>query len=362
MNGNEAEGAIEGGPHAAAADGGERAGMLRGLVPPLLSLLLLAGCQTAPEWVHPYGAANPLTGTIYDVRRQAFVDEATMLDELADADFVLLGESHDNLDHHRLQARLVGELTRRGKRLAAVAFEMIPTSQQPQLVEHLADSGGQVAGLGDVLAWEQRGWPAFEAYRPIFAEAVGSGAQIVAAGLPVDLEAAVLASGFDALPASFVARTRLTADLPPPLAADLEHEIARRHCGELPAELVRGLMRVQRAKDASFADRLLAATGRGQGVLIAGAEHARRDWGVPRYLALLRPGARIVSLAFVEVDLAAKAPPVSLAYDYVWFTPSAHPPGHDRCSPSGIGPRQLEARRMPRAEDRPAGISLAAQM
>src|SRR5262249_38111671 len=65
-----------------------------------------------------------------------------------------------------------------------------------------------------------------------------------------------------------------------------------------------------------------------QAVLIAGAEHARRDRGAPRALAQLAPGADIVSVAFLEGDPDEKDAFSDLAaryghapvFDYVWFT------------------------------------------
>jgi uncharacterized iron-regulated protein len=64
-------------------------------------------------------------------------------------------------------------------------------------------------------------------------------------------------------------------------------------------------------------------------VLIAGAGHVRRDYGVPMYLASKMPDARVISLAFVEVSRGEPDPPAyamqfqrqTLPFDYVWFTP-----------------------------------------
>ena len=119
------------------------------------------------------------------VAGQRAVDERTLLAELERADFVLLGGAHDNLDHHRLQARLVEALGRGGgTTLAAVAFETIETDQQTVLVEQL--DRGNVAALGQVLHWEQPGGrPALVDYRPILQAAQDAGAEIVAAGLPM---------------------------------------------------------------------------------------------------------------------------------------------------------------------------------
>ena len=65
------------------------------------------------------------------------------------------------------------------------------------------------------------------------------------------------------------------------------------------------------------------------GVLIAGAGHARNDRGVPFALHAQEPGARVASVAFVEVEHGTRSPGAyaarfgskTLPFDYVWFTP-----------------------------------------
>jgi hypothetical protein len=77
----------------------------------------------------------------------------------------------------------------------------------------------------------------------------------------------------------------------------------------------------QRARDATMAERMLAAPARPV-VLIAGDGHARADRGVPAQLRARSPGARVVAVAFLEVQADARAPGPG-PYDYVWYTPRA---------------------------------------
>ena len=83
--------------------------------------------------------------------------EAALVADASGADFVLIGERHDNPEHHRLQARLVAAL-QRGHGPRAVAFEMIPAWRQLEIVEYLA-ADGDPAGLGEAIAWDAGGWP-----------------------------------------------------------------------------------------------------------------------------------------------------------------------------------------------------------
>ena len=95
----------------------------------LLALILgyvtcvLAGCS-ATSWKSPLGRNHPLTGRIWDVSSDRFIDRKTLVERLARADFVLLGERHDNPDHHMLQAEVLRDLIAVGRR-PAVGFEML---------------------------------------------------------------------------------------------------------------------------------------------------------------------------------------------------------------------------------------------
>jgi hypothetical protein len=89
------------------------------------------------------------------------------------------------------------------------------------------------------------------------------------------------------------------------------------------------MLLVQRARDAQMAENLAAAGQQDGAVLIAGAGHVRRDYGVPTYLATRTPEASVISVAFLEVSrdrleptaYAARFGRATLPFDYVWFTP-----------------------------------------
>ena len=57
-------------------------------------------------------------------------------------------------------------------------------------------------------------------------------------------------------------------------------------------------------------------------VLIAGNGHVRRDLGVPHDLAALDAAARVLSVAFLELD-EGRPGTVDAPYDAAWFTPRA---------------------------------------
>jgi uncharacterized iron-regulated protein len=201
-----------------------------------------------------------------------------------------------------------------------VAFEMVPAERQLEIVEYL-DAGGDLAGLGAALGWEASGWPEWAWYQPIAEVTLARGGQIVAADLGRTEKRAAFVQGERAFRTSFVRRTGLGEAWPPPMMVALQDELRAAYCGRPPGQVVIGMMRVQRARDAMMADRLAASAGNGGGVLIAGNAHIRNDRGVPWYLARLRPGARIVSIGLLEVQDDVVEPAADLPYDYVWYTP-----------------------------------------
>ena len=295
-------------------------------------ILALSACSTTPQASQESGGAtHPLVGQIYRVADGRVVSEANLLDAAAAADFVLIGESHGNRDHHRLQARIVSALQRDARRPRALAFEMISADRQLDVVEHLAAHPGDAAGLGAAVEWAARGWPDWALYEPIARAALANGAQIVAADLNEEQRRTVFDQGAQALRTTFVQRTGLDRNFPATLTSDLRDELRHAHCGQAPPEVLGGMYQVQRARDAMLADRLAAASGRAGGILIAGNGHVRTDRGVPWYLGRLKPAARTLSIGLVEVHDDLRRAPPDLPYDYVWFTPRVDA-GQDPCA------------------------------
>ena len=269
-------------------------------------------------------------GRIWDVAQGRWLDEPTLRTELAKAHFVLLGEQHDNADHHRLQAALVGALASKGHK-PSLAFEMLEVDQQGAVDAALAQKPGDPDAIAQAVDWAHSGWPDWTLYRPIFAEGVQLGLPIVAANLPKAQGKALGMQGTSALPPELVSRLGLDTPLPEEVSKAMRAELFQAHCGYVPEEAMEPMALVQRARDSQMAERL-AASDKGEGaILITGAGHARTDRGVPAQLARRVPGVQVRSVAFMEVSASKSKPeeyvdpPGSgkLPFDYVWFTPVA---------------------------------------
>jgi uncharacterized iron-regulated protein len=289
-------------------------------------------------WSSPLYRDHPLAGRIWDVKGNRFVDEAELLRALGSARFVVLGERHDQPDHHRLQAKLVRALASGGRK-PALAFEMLDVEQQPAVDASLARAPKDADALAAAVDWSHSGWPDWPLYRPVFAAGLETELPVVAANLPRTQVRDIVRRGPEALPATLRARLWLDTPLPEDVARSMREEQDQAHCGQLPAEMLGPMVQAQRTRDAHLADRLLTADTGDGGILITGNGHARTDRGVPAHLARRAPGKKVVSVGLLEVSPEALAPKDqaasfsagALPFDYVWFTPAT--PQEDPCAP-----------------------------
>ena len=296
----------------------------RGVCGVALAAGWLACAAPREPWVSEHGRGHPLTGRVREVATGRFLEPEALFDRLARADFVLLGERHDNPDHHRLQARTLDALVARGRR-PALAFEMLAADDGPALASARA-SGTDAIRVA--VRWDESGWPPWPLYAPLFEAALRADLPIVAANLARRDAAALRAHGPSRLEPSLRARLGLDTAAPAAEVQALAQQIHDAHCGRAPAAALPRMVTVQRAWNAGLADALLAVRARGADgtVLVAGAEHVRRDFGVPAWLARRAPQATVASVAFLEVEpeapgCAAPSAEDALPFDYVWYTP-----------------------------------------
>lgn len=267
---------------------------------------LLAAC--ADDATNPT-VPDPIVAT----RDGEVLSREALADRLATADVVILGEIHDNPDHHANQGWLIARIA-----APALAAEMLVPDQETKAAQHLG-SGGAAEDLGPVIGWAKSGWPDWEIYRPAFA-ALPAGGTLLAGGLPRETVRRAVKEGA----AGLTPDERFVAVLERPLDADvqaeMEAEMVASHCGHLPPEMASGMVEGQRLRDSSLAAAVLrghAATG-GPVVLITGNGHARKDRGVPVYIAEIAPELEIVTLG--QIEEGGQSAPGEYPFDYVWTT------------------------------------------
>ncbi len=291
-------------------------------------------------WISEYQRGHPLAGRIWQPGTARFVAPEAVVAALGEARFVLLGEKHDNADHHRIQAWLVAETIAAGRR-PALAFEMFASDQQAPLDAYLAAHPRDAAGIGAAVNWAKSGWPDWSQYQPIAQAALDGGVALLAANLPRPLLRKLAREGVSALGAERVAALGLDRPLPEELTAPLREEIAVSHCGQLPESMIGPMATVMIARDARMAEALRRGAARADhdgAVLITGKGHARNDRGAPFHLRRGDDTVTIVSVGLFEVAEGETEPAAyaellgteTLPFDFVWFTPIADP--EDPCA------------------------------
>ncbi|MDI5994303.1 ChaN family lipoprotein [Pseudomonas sp. MDMC216] len=285
----------------------------------LSCLMLLAACQGRPMLplpvpLAPLGHEHADLGRIVDLASGRTIDPEQLLDRLARAERVLVGEQHDNPDHHALQLWLLRELSRLRPQ-GSVLMEMLNPDQQNKVdqARTTARAGQAITDPFDTLAW-QPGWD-WSLYGPLVMHQLRQPYPLLAA----NLDRAEIMQIYRQRPALEGERSG-AAEVQERLLADIRES----HCGLLPDSQLPAMLAVQQQRDRRMAEALLAAPQ--PSVLLAGAFHVRKDLGVPLHLADLSAQAGNAVLILAEVGRAVDA---SMA-DYVWFT--AAQPEQDHCA------------------------------
>lgn len=288
------------------------------------------------NWQTSLDADRALAGTVWDTKAGAAVAPPAMIERLAQARFVLIGEIHDNPDHHRLQGWIITELAAAGMS-PTVVMEMIARDKADALSDYLARPDASAEGLGPALDWSESGWPEWRFYQPIAEAALSAGLNIAPGNPSGDVVRGTARNGYDTLGGERTGSLALDQPLSPALADALSDALYEGHCQLLPRERLAPMARVQRLRDAYMADVMLDADG-GQAVLIAGNGHVRADRGVPWYLRRRVPESRAAVVMLVELndsatsaaDYVERGPDGAPVADYVWLTPRAQRP--DPCA------------------------------
>jgi len=297
------------------------------------------------EWKSQELRDHPLVGKVWSTRDKAFVPLRDFGRSLALTRFVLLGEVHDNTDHHLWQAWAIRTISKlRGSRIVEgapqidiIAMEMVRTDQNDALDKFygrdVAVPRTRKAGdFARMLKWSESGWPDFEIYAPIIDQALYEQIVIVPASVSKEFTRQVSKEGAAALAEGEPERLALAQQFDQAQAQAMASEIHDAHCGLMPDAAIPSMSFVQRFRDAIMADSLLSvAAGKG-GILIAGNGHVRRDRGVPWYLEKRGvPASAIVALELAEVSSEASEPEKYIERgpdgtpnaDFVVFTPRA---------------------------------------
>ncbi|MFK7875523.1 MAG: ChaN family lipoprotein [Paracoccaceae bacterium] len=206
------------------------------------------------------------------------------------ADVVILGELHDNPNHHAVQLEFLHVVEPK-----AVIYEMLYPSEAARIQAALQD--GQP--LDDLL--KTLHWSNLSDYLGL----LETRTEIIGAAVPPDQVRAAFNNGAAVIFGPDAAAFGLTTPLSKTEQALREDLQFQSHCQAMPLSMMGGMVQAQRLRDAEFARSVVEAlqTFGAPVVLITGNGHARNDWGVPAVLRQVVPGYSVFSVGQGEDGL-----------------------------------------------------------
>src|SRR5438034_1915781 len=301
------------------------------------SALLLCSFVVAAAASARDSPADP-ESRILDVRAMRFVTERELVARLAIERYRLLGEVHDNPQHHVIRARLIAALAAKGLR-PAIVFEQFDLDHDAALVA-AQRAGADAEQIAEAGAFDRKGWQ-WPMHKPMIEAALDLKLPVRAANVPRAILRADPQSGSSKDTGGIWYARFHAAHWSEAQAAALRADIVEGHCGKLPEAVVPRIVLAQRIRDAAMAQALVNDATADGAILIAGNGHVRADLGVPVYLhapGLPDAAAQSISLALIEVapedersdDFPRATAGSHLGFDYMWFTRPA--PREDPCA------------------------------
>ncbi len=263
---------------------------VRALAAAMIGGLLLAGCAALsrqgarPSAELPYPPKGQVkAGDIYHLPTGLKMSFDEAIDVVSGARLVCIGETHDNIDAHRVELAVIRELFRRFPGKIAIGMEMFREPQQDALDRW---TKGELTELEFLKAskWHENWGSDFGYYRDILEFARDNRIDVIALNPPRELEREVSRTGLDNVPADLAAKLPATAP-PDPYQRAVLKAVYGAH---LPSEgMFDAFFRVQTLWEESMASRIVEylKSPRGEGkkmVTLTGGWHVRYGFGVPK--------------------------------------------------------------------------------
>jgi uncharacterized iron-regulated protein len=259
---------------------------------------------------------------IVDTTEGRQIDAGQAAARLDGVSLLLVGETHDSREAHRVQQRILEALVAHGRRVR-IGFEMLQADKQPVLDRW---SRGELteAAFVDEVGWYEHWGVSWRYYREILRLARDRRLPVVGLNVPREIISTVRAEGFDALSKDQASR------LPPDIeATDAEHlALFKAYMGgggahgSTDADAWAGLQRAQATWDAVMARYAVAALGDAPDpqtivVVLAGSGHVAYGLGIERQARRSFRG-RIATLVPVAMPLGSATSVSASLGNIVW--------------------------------------------
>lgn len=269
----------------------------------------------ADDWRSPYFRDHPLVGKIWDTQKGLWLTEKQLLAEVLEYEYVLLGETHTNPDHHILQARIINHISSTGAK-PIVVMEMLANKQwqhQPKVWKDLEKLKAQALAHND-------NWP-WKVYTPVLQSIVQNQLQLIAGNISSsDLHDWSKQSGSQS-----TAKIKNYFSISNKQLLQLKQDIIKSHCGHANPEFVQFMVRAQLRRDQELASNLVSSST--PAVLIAGSGHIKNSYAVPMQLSKKFEKYSYLTVSFKPVVedllmLEAYIGENSNVFDIIYFTPN----------------------------------------
>ena len=216
------------------------------------------------------------------MRDQQTIPIAQMIKEVAEAPLVFVGEIHDDPTHHELQYQVIKGIHDAGKPLA-IGLEMFNAENQPELDAWVEDRLTP-ARFAEVYAknWKEP----LRLYADIFQYARANRIHLVGLNVPRELIQGVKRNGLQALPEEV--RRKLPADFRCDMTGEylaFMEKVLSGHRGSMESlsHFCEAMMLWNNLMAQNLSAYLESHPGTSM-VVLAGAGHARKKWGIPGQL------------------------------------------------------------------------------
>lgn len=283
------------------------------------TLFFSAGSFAQDDWQSPLERDHPMVGKVVNLKAQEIISPNELLENLAHAEVILIGEKHDNPDHHLLEQRILRALSEQSTELV---LEMLDDSQASSL--EALDREVQGDQLKETLQWNDKGW-SWKSYGPLVELAVSGGQKLTAGNLSRDQVKKIYQAGSEALTADDRLASALRVN--EAVKQTLLTEIYEQHCKMMPRDALSPMLSIQLARDARMAS-AIAESQASRVLLVAGAYHVLKDSAVPLHLELIGTEKNVAVVVLQEVsseidDYDAYLKEQVAVADYIWFTPKS---------------------------------------
>ena len=257
------------------------------------------------------------TQTIHAVPQDNIVDlhsgqkltPQQLLAKLRDRPRVIVGEKHDNLQHHQIEQWLVESLPRQ-RTQGSVLMEMITPSQQDKVnaVKDQLKQGKTLTGqqITEQTAW-QKGWT-WELYSGVTTAALAGSYPLLSA----NLDRSEIKKFYEH-PLAVTGALSTQPSVREAIAKTIEES----HSGKLEPKQAKAMLAIQQQRDRRMAESLLAAPT--PALLIVGGYHANRALGVPLHVEDIAPMTELTVVMLAEEGVKVDKSNAG----FVWYTRKA---------------------------------------